>query len=210
MPRDTFHNLPDEKRERVIRAAIAEFASHDYADANLDRISGAASVPKGSLYQYFHDKDDCYRYTVATALERAAALFELSLSRRRPRDCFDLFRRSLLFVADLRDSERDLALIYARAGFLSEQGPAGAALPKILELAGTFHERFLAWGIADGLIDSSVDPEAAAFLVDALSTRFHSRLLLGDPQHGLRAANRRRINPFARNLTELLRKALAP
>jgi AcrR family transcriptional regulator len=208
MPRETFRNLPDEKRERVTRAAIAEFASHDYADANLDRIAGAASVPKGSLYQYFHDKEDCYRYTVATALERAAALFERSLARRRPRDCFDLFRRSLLFVADLRESERDLALIYARAGFLSD--PSGAALPKILELAGTFHERFLAWGIADGLIDPSVDPEAAAFLIDALSTRFHSRLLVGDPQHGLRAAHRRRINHFARNLTELLRKALAP
>lgn len=210
MPRETFHNLVDEKRERVTRAAIAEFAAHDYPGANLDRIAGAASVPKGSLYHYFHDKEDCYRYAVVTALERAGALFERSLARRPPRDCFDLFRRALLFPAELRESDRDLAVIYVRAGFPTDHAPADAALPKIFELAHAFHERFLAWGVAERLIDPSISPEVAAFVVDAISTRFHSKLVLAGLDGASGRARRRRITAFANQLTELLRKALAP
>jgi AcrR family transcriptional regulator len=208
MPKPTFDNLNDEKRERVTRAAIAEFARHDYPEANLDRIAGAASVPKGSLYQYFHDKEDCYDFVVRTGVERAAALFERSLDRRPPRDCFELFRRSLLFVLELRESERDLALLSARAGFFNERAAAAVSLPMIFQLAGTFDARLLDWGISEGLIDPEIDRRAASFLIDALSTRFHSKLLLGDPQHDLSSASRRTLDVFATRLTDLLRKAL--
>jgi AcrR family transcriptional regulator len=209
MPKPTFFNLADEKRERVTRAAIAEFAANEFAGANLDRIAAAAAVPKGSLYHYFDDKEDCYRYAVSSGIARAAALFERSLSRRPPRDCFDLFRRSLLFVLDLRRVDGDLALLYARAGFVAETAATEVAFPILSELAGSFHQRLVSWGMADGLIDPSIDRRAAGFLIDALSTRFHSKILLGDPQYGLSEASRRRLNAFARSLCDLLRKALA-
>jgi AcrR family transcriptional regulator len=209
MPKETFFNLAAEKNERVTRAAIAEFAAHDYVSANLDRISAASAVPKGSLYQYFDDKEDCYRYAVSSGIARAAAHFEESLRRRRPRDCFELFRRSLVFVVDLRQTDADLALLYARAGFIAEKRATEVAFPMLFDLAGSFHQRLLTWGIADGLIDPAVDRKAAAFLIDAISTRFHSKLLLGDPQYGLSGAGRRRLLTFAQSLSDLLRKALA-
>jgi AcrR family transcriptional regulator len=209
MAKPTFFNLAEDKRERVTRAAIAEFAANDYAGANLDRIAAAAAIPKGSLYHYFDDKDDCYRYAVSSGITRAAALFEHSLTRRPPRDCFDLFHRSLLFVLDLRRIDGDLALLYARAGFVAERAATEAAFPMLFELAGSFHQRLLSWGIAERLIDAAIDRRAAGFLIDALSTRFHSKILLGDPQYGLSKASRRRLTTFARSLGDLLRKALA-
>jgi AcrR family transcriptional regulator len=210
MPKQTFLNLPDAKRERINKAAIAEFAVRDYPEASLDRIAAAAEVPKGSLYQYFDDKEDCYRHAVRTGVDRAAALFEESLRRRSPRDCWDLFRRALLFVVELRDHERELALLYARAGFVTDHAPAEISLPMMFELAGAFHARLLDWGIAEGRIDPSLDRKAAGFLIDALSTRFHSKLLLGDPQYGLAIASRRTLTGFASRLTELLRRSLEP
>jgi AcrR family transcriptional regulator len=210
MPKQTFLNLSVEKRERINRAAIAEFAVRDYSEANLDRVAASAGVPKGSLYQYFDDKEDCYRHAVRTGVERAAALFEESLRRRRPRDCYDLFRRALVFVVELRDRERELALLYARAGFVTDHPPAEVSLPMMFELADAFHARLLDWGIAEGRIDPFIDRKAAGFLIDALSTRFHSKLLLGDAQYGLAIASRRTLTRFANRLTELLRRSFEP
>jgi len=62
MPKHTFLNLPEEKRERILRAALEEFSAADYAKATIDRIVERAGIPKGSFYQYFEDKDDLYEY----------------------------------------------------------------------------------------------------------------------------------------------------
>ena len=71
MPKTTFHNLAEAKRDRLLQAAVVEFAGHDYTAANLDRIAAQAQVPKGSLYQYFHGKEDFYVHVVQHALTQA-------------------------------------------------------------------------------------------------------------------------------------------
>lgn len=76
MPKPTFHNLPAEKRQRIIDAAIDEFAAWPYAKATLDRIVDAAEISKGSMYQYFGGKADLYRYllTEYMAQKKMAAI----------------------------------------------------------------------------------------------------------------------------------------
>ena len=48
MPSTTFYNLPEEKRERLLAAARAEFARTSYAEASVNRIIQAAGIPRGS------------------------------------------------------------------------------------------------------------------------------------------------------------------
>jgi len=45
--KDTFHNLSEEKRERIIRAALGEFAASGYEKATLDGVVQAAGISKG-------------------------------------------------------------------------------------------------------------------------------------------------------------------
>jgi AcrR family transcriptional regulator len=68
MPKPTFDNLPQDKRQRVIEAAIDEFSSQPYAKATLDRIVEAAGISKGSMYQYFSGKADLYRWLMTAYL----------------------------------------------------------------------------------------------------------------------------------------------
>ena len=60
MPSATFFHLPEEKRERLLTAARAEFASTAYEDASINRIIRAAGIPRGSFYMYFTDKEDLF------------------------------------------------------------------------------------------------------------------------------------------------------
>jgi len=64
MPKSTFYNLPEKKKQRVIDAAIDEFATYNYYKANVTRIVDRANIAKGSFYQYFDDKKDLFKYII--------------------------------------------------------------------------------------------------------------------------------------------------
>lgn len=64
MPKDTFMNLSEEKREKVEKALEKEFARASFEKASVSRIVEDANIPRGSFYQYFEDKEDAIRYIV--------------------------------------------------------------------------------------------------------------------------------------------------
>src|SRR5688572_12964540 len=70
MPKSTFFRLPDERRGRLVDEAIAEFADRPYAEASLTQIASRARIPKGSVYQYFEDKLDLYRWLLTEEVPR--------------------------------------------------------------------------------------------------------------------------------------------
>src|SRR5690625_286226 len=64
MPKQTFYNLPEEKRERLIDAAIDEFTIHSLREAAITNIIKQVEIPRGSFYQYFEDLDDLFFYLI--------------------------------------------------------------------------------------------------------------------------------------------------
>jgi len=89
LPKQTFFNLPEHKRERIIQCAVEEFAHRGYKQASINRMVEAAGIAKGSFYQYFEDKDDLFVHIVATQIgslkidtfeQEADRLGELNLS----------------------------------------------------------------------------------------------------------------------------------
>jgi len=62
MPTATFFRLPEEKRERLIRACWTEVSRVRFSDISINRIITSARIPRGSFYQYFADKEDLIRY----------------------------------------------------------------------------------------------------------------------------------------------------
>ena len=75
MPKPTFENLPDAKRELIIQLAAEEFAAHAYRQASLSRIVARAGIAKGSVYQYFDNKLDLYRWLMTEELPRQKMAF---------------------------------------------------------------------------------------------------------------------------------------
>lgn len=74
MPTNTFFNLPPPKREKLLCAAIGEFARKPYGEVSINRIIQVAEIPRGSFYQYFEGKTDLFRYVLtvyAGQMERA-------------------------------------------------------------------------------------------------------------------------------------------
>lgn len=87
MPSSTFLNLPPEKQEKLLAAAVREFSERPYSEASINRIIRAAHIPRGGFYMYFRDKEELFRYLLGESLEQLLTVFS-RLLREREGDLF--------------------------------------------------------------------------------------------------------------------------
>ena len=81
MPKQTFVNLPEEKRKAFIEIALDEFADNDYNSASVSKIVEKAGIAKGSVYQYFADKKDLFMYLLDVCNQEMMGHIQQSLPR---------------------------------------------------------------------------------------------------------------------------------
>ena len=108
MPTTTFFNLPEEKKKRVINAAVDEFAQNGYTKSNITRMVNKAEIAKGSFYQYFEDKEDLYRHILKKAVEKKFKYVQKELNDYEGDDFFEYWRR--LNIAGLKYAEDNIKL----------------------------------------------------------------------------------------------------
>lgn len=77
MPKDTFFNLNEEKQEKVVRSAIAQFTGNGYEKANIATIAKNAGIAKGSMYQYFENKKELFLYCLQWAMHLFGAKYRV-------------------------------------------------------------------------------------------------------------------------------------
>lgn len=69
MIKQTFYNLPDAKRQRIINAIVDEFANTESEKVSINRIVKAANISRGSFYQYFDDKLDLVEVLIRSFID---------------------------------------------------------------------------------------------------------------------------------------------
>ena len=69
MIKQTFYNLPEQKRQRVINAVIDEFADTENDKVSINRIVQKANISRGSFYQYFDDKLDLVEVLIKSYID---------------------------------------------------------------------------------------------------------------------------------------------
>jgi AcrR family transcriptional regulator len=73
------------QRQRLLRAAAAEFAERGYAGASSESISRHAGMSKATFYEHFANKEDCILALFDTAAETVGQSMA-SAARGAPRD----------------------------------------------------------------------------------------------------------------------------
>ena len=67
--KETFFNISEDKKRRVIDAALTEFASSGYEKTSLDAVISRAGISKGGLYEYIESKKDLFTFILNYAYE---------------------------------------------------------------------------------------------------------------------------------------------
>ncbi len=104
MPKQTFFNLPEEKRRKIESAALDEFSAYGFKGSNMNRIVEAAGIAKGSFYQYFEDKKDLYFHLIEAAGQEKVRRIQSVLDRCGQHTFFHnlgaIFRVGLAFARE--------------------------------------------------------------------------------------------------------------
>ncbi len=169
MPTSTFFNLPEEKRERVVEAAIDEFAAYFFYKASVNRIVEKADIPKGSFYQYFENKKDLFKYIIDLMGDKKLTYIQQVTADLETVGFFELLRQ--LYRAGIKFAREypKLQAIGARVLRMNDSSLKQEIMGDSAEKSNQFFEQMLAEGIEHGEIDAEVDIELTAFMLTKLS-----------------------------------------
>jgi TetR/AcrR family transcriptional regulator len=76
MPKQTFYNLEKDKKDRLLEACFEEFSQYTFTESSINRIIKSADISRGSFYQYFENKEDCYMEVLGIIAQEKYALFK--------------------------------------------------------------------------------------------------------------------------------------
>lgn len=153
MPKETFLRLRDDKRERLLRAAVHEFVTHGFERAKIASIAARAGVAKGSLYQYFEDKKELFVYCAEWGLGVVMDKIKFQ-SGQREMDIFEYFQESASKNQVIRE-ERELALFMQRIE--SEPSLARETLARMYETSNAYIRRIIEVSQERGLVRTDMD-----------------------------------------------------
>ena len=168
MPKQTFFNLAEKKRQKITELAIAEFASADYDNASISNIVKQAKIAKGSFYQYFEDKKDLYLYLVDSASAQRMAFIEAARKAEKPKGKKRDFFRELRWLFDISTQfslqHPRLTQIINRAAY--GDSPVKKDILQHLQAAGKKPiQDMVEQGIASGDLRADLDPDLATFII---------------------------------------------
>jgi AcrR family transcriptional regulator len=164
-------------RDRILRAAIAEFAEHGLAGARVARIATAAAANKERIYHYFGPKERLFEAVLEHAMEeiRAAEPFRaddlgayveamLAFHRRRPE-----LVRLLLAEGKVRRPQERRAHYAARIEAVRRAQHAGTVRSDV-------DARFVVFLLLAAVVAAEAMPDLSALILDG-----------SDPGDGIRA-----------------------
>lgn len=60
--KDNVIKKKEQKKERIFKAALLEFSINGYENTSMDQIAIISNVAKGTLYYYFKNKEELFKY----------------------------------------------------------------------------------------------------------------------------------------------------
>ena len=169
MPKETFFNLPEIKRNRILDVLLEEFANHKYQDVSVDRIVDQAGISKGSFYQYFDDKTDSYLYLLQLAMDEKISFMSSFPPPNQDADLFEVLRSMIEAGINFQFSNPRLGKLGYRATM--DDVPLPEETRSLISQSGSGYFRtMIQSGIEEGAIAPEIDPELGAFILNTIFT----------------------------------------
>jgi hypothetical protein len=83
LPKATFYNLDEEKKQNITNVLISEFSQKPYSEVNVKTIVERLGIARGSFYQYFNNLEDSYFYILDNKTYDIHILFMTTLKNNK-------------------------------------------------------------------------------------------------------------------------------
>ncbi|OKY75521.1 MAG: hypothetical protein BM485_07230 [Desulfobulbaceae bacterium DB1] len=188
--RNTFNNLPFEKQEKIVDAAVGEFARQGYRKASINTIVREAGIAKGSLYQYFANKEMLFFFV----FDRFTGLVKKTVKEAGTggkEDFFCQVRKVLLAGLLFIDRYPDYFQIYLKVLFEHDVPNRESLLSQVRLFSQEFFGPLCAAAQGRGAIRRDIPLPMMVFILDAVLDRFLQSYAQRSLDCGLELAGRK-------------------
>lgn len=106
MAKQTFLNLPEEKKKNIINALKKEFSRVPLKDALVSNVIINAKIPRGSFYQYFDNIEDAYYYIIEEYSKDVKKNLMETLKKNEG-DLILSYKELYMYILDMIDNPAD-------------------------------------------------------------------------------------------------------
>ena len=176
MPKETFYNLKQDKRERILRSAVNEFRAHGFRSANIGTIAKNAEVAKGSMYQYFDDKKELFIYCLTWSLDILINKINSRMNLDK-QDMFEYYSSDVSTMIEFVKEEKELSF-FTQDVFLGKFSdmPAGS-IAEMMRFADDYALALIKEEQEKGSVRSDIDAEVLKLFLLGATTKIKEYIL---------------------------------
>lgn len=167
---ELFERIDKEKQNKIIQAAVSEFASFGYNGANINQIAQNAQVSVGSIYKYFNDKEDLF----LSMIKYGSSILQATLDEilQGEEDILIKVEKVLRTIQKHSRENRDMIRLYHEMTTQSNPKLVGAAAFNMESLTAKLYSGLIEKAQENGEARTDFDPKLFAFLLDNLFMMF--------------------------------------
>lgn len=172
MPTKTFHALREEKKNAIFQAALNEFANHGYPVASTNKICKVAGISKGSMFQYFENKEDLFLFVVRQALQDIINMYRKeNIIYKDTMDLKDIFISSCLQMIRFYEKLPKHYRLYLRINYEIDIPDFRKMRRYLNRHVSAVTQKFVEIGRERNLLNKKLRPDFVLFLINSLLFR---------------------------------------
>lgn len=164
--KDSFNKISQEKRDRIIEAAIYEFAEHGFDSANINVIAQKAGISVGSIYKYFGSKEDLFLTVIHTGVETLKAVLEEIMQGEE--SLLNRIQKIIRAIQSYSRSNAQLTKLYNEMATESHSELVWKIVSDMEGATAGMYASMIEDAQRSGLVKEDIDPRLFAFFLDNL------------------------------------------
>ncbi|HOJ62937.1 MAG TPA: TetR/AcrR family transcriptional regulator [Spirochaetota bacterium] len=169
----TFVKLTKAKQERIFQSALKEFATKGYSLASTNNICKEAEISKGSMFQYFENKENLFLFVVRKALSEVINVYkknyildieDMSLKDIFINSCFHLLKFYEMYPYHYK--------LYLRINYEMDAPNYKELRRYLVKYVSAITHQFIELGKKRNLLRNDINSDLALFFINSVLNRF--------------------------------------
>lgn len=210
-PLPTFTKLPAAKQKKIVHVALQEFSTNGYQKTSINTIVKRLGIAKGSIFQYFCDKESLFQYVLNICLDEVKNYLRAVRDQTTHETLFVRIEKTLRAGAQFVRERPHLYQLYLQMLFESRLPLRKTILLTLRQYSHKYLRGLIDTAAARGELRPGLNSDAVAFFLDAVLDRFLQSQCVEhlDAGLGLFKADPQMTDDWIGQIVEIFRVGLA-
>jgi AcrR family transcriptional regulator len=164
--KEAFNKVSEEKRSKILDAAIVEFAEHGFDSANINSIAQNSGVSVGSMYKYFDNKEDLFLTIIHYGVETLKSVLNELMQGEEPLDV--RIEKIIKAIQSYSREKIHLTRLYNEMATESRSNLVWKIVSDMENATAGLYASYIQKAQEDGMVRTDIDPKLFAFFLDNL------------------------------------------